>query len=301
MREDAIVIGGSFAGLSAALQLVRARRRVLLVDAGLPRNRFAAASHGVLGHDGRAPADILGDALDQLVRYPTFRLRRGEAVSAAADGDGFAVALADGSRHRAARLVLATGVRDVLPEIEGMAERWGRSVLHCPYCHGYEVGGRPLGVLAGHPLSPHKALLIPDWGPTTYFTQGLAEPDAEQATALARRGVVVERSPVVALLGEGAALDGVRLADGRVLPMGAVFATPRTELVGTLAAQLGCALDDGPTGPSLRVDERQQTTVPGVFAAGDAASSMPSAPLAMAAGSLAGVGAHQSLVFAAPA
>ena len=295
MSHDAIVVGGSFAGLSAAMQLARARRRVLVVDAGLPRNRFAEAAHGFLGQDGRPPASIMAEAARQLAAYPTVRQLGGEAVGVRREDDGsFTVQLADGGEERTRRLVLATGVSDELP-LAGMQERWGRSVLHCPYCHGYEVRDRPLGVIAFIPHSVHQAAMIPDWGPTTYFTQGRFEPDAEQAALLAARGVQIERSPVVELLGPAPELEAVRLEDGRVLPLHAVFVAPGTR-VGPLAEHLGCALEDGPTGQFIRVDDFKQTSVPGVYAAGDAATAMHNATLASAAGVLAGVGAHQSLV-----
>lgn len=296
MPYDAIVVGGSYAGLSAAMQLARARRRVLVVDAGLPRNRFAESGHGFLGQDGRSPAAIIADAVRQLRAYPTVELRPGEAVEARAAAGGFAVALADGGAVEGARLVLATGLRDELPPIPGIEERWGRTVLHCPYCHGYEVADRPLGVIANHPMSAHQAMLIPDWGPTTYFTQGAHEPDAEQAAALSARGVRIERSPVVELLGRAPALAAVRLADGRTVEVAAVFTAPKVHMASPLAAELGCEVEPGHTGPYLRVDDWKQTTVPGVYGAGDAASPMHNATLASASGVLAGVGAHQSLL-----
>ncbi|WUR15469.1 NAD(P)/FAD-dependent oxidoreductase [[Empedobacter] haloabium] len=295
---DAIIIGGSFAGLSAALQLARARRRVLLIDAAEPRNRFAAHAHGFLGQDGVPPHVIRAGARAQLAAYPTLRFHDGAATAAQCGQGGFVVTCADGSLHRAARLVLATGVRDTLPNLPGLAERWGRTVIHCPYCHGYELDGAPVGVLAGHEKSAHQALLLPDWGPTTFFTDGTHEPDAQALALLAARGVVVERTPVVALLGDAPGLTGVRLADGRTVALGGLFVAPRTD-PGPLARQLGCALDDGMTGPLVRVDALQQTSVPGVFAAGDAATQMHNATLAAAAGVMAGVAVHQSLVMAA--
>jgi thioredoxin reductase len=296
MLFDAIVVGGSFAGLSAALQLARARRRVLVIDAGLPRNRFADAAHGFLGHDGKAPTAILREAMCQLMAYPTVDAVRGEALTAAAEGDGFTVTVSDGRSVRARRLVLATGVADTLPDVPGLKERWGATVLHCPYCHGYEVRDRPLGVLANHPLAAHQAAMIPDWGPTTLFTQGRFEPDAEQLAHLALRGVTLEREPVVELLGEAPGLDAVRLADGRVITVNALFVAPSTRMASPLAQQLGCAFDDGVFGPVIRIDDWKATTVPGVFAAGDAARAMHNATLASADGVLAGVGAHQSLM-----
>jgi thioredoxin reductase len=292
---DAIVVGGSFAGLSAAMQLARARRRVLVIDAGQPRNRFAAASHGFFGHDGKPPYEILREAARQVSAYPTAAFLQGEATAATPVDGGFIVALGDGREERAARLILATGVRDEPPAIPGLRERWGRTVLHCPYCHGYEVAGRALGVLAASPHSAHQAGLLPDWGPTTFFTQGRFEPDEEQAAHLAARGVQVERTPIVEILGDTPDLEAVRLADGRVLPLQAVFTAPQTHMASPLAEVLGCAFEQGPMGPYIRVDEWKQTTVPGVYAAGDAADPKHNATLASASGVLAGIGAHQSL------
>jgi thioredoxin reductase len=294
-RYDVIVVGGSFAGLSAAMQLARARRRLLLVDAGRPRNRFAAASHGFLGQDGVPPADIMREGLTQLARYPTVDFAHAEALTAEADTDGFTLSLSDGATVSARKLVLATGVTDELP-LPSMAARWGVSVLHCPYCHGYEVRDRPLAAIATVPAAVHQALMLPDWGPTTFFTQGQFEPSPEEAAQLAARGVAVERTPVVELLGQGTAISTLRLADGREVPAEAVFTAPRTRMTSPLADQLGCAFDDGMTGQYIRVDAMQQTSVPGVFAAGDAATQMFNATMASAAGVMAGVAAHRALV-----
>ncbi|MBB6505742.1 thioredoxin reductase [Sphingomonas endophytica] len=293
---DVIVVGGSFAGLSAAMQLARARQKVLVIDAGMPRNRFADEAHGFLGQDGRAPMAIMRDARCQLQRYSTVALLSGEAEAARTIGDGFAVELSGGSEHRAKRLILATGVADTLPPLEGMRERWGATVLHCPYCHGYEMRDLPLGVIAAHPLSAHQALLIPDWGPTTYFTQGQFEPEPPERDAFAARGITIERTPVVALLGDAPALDGVRLADGRFVAVGAVFTAPRTTPATPLAALLGCAHEEGPTGPYVKVDQWGATSIAGIWAAGDAATPLHNATLAAAAGVLAGIGAHQASV-----
>ncbi|MFK4003714.1 NAD(P)/FAD-dependent oxidoreductase [Qipengyuania sp. NPDC077563] len=296
---DVIVVGGSFAGMSAAMQLARARQKVLVIDAGMPRNRFADEAHGFLGQDGRAPAAIIRDARAQLLRYPSAEVISGEAIAARADGDGFAIEVAGSSEHRARRLVLATGVADELPPIPGMSERWGETVLHCPYCHGYEMRDLPLGVIAAHPMSAHQAVLIPDWGPTTYFTQGEFEPEPAEIHAFAARGITIERTPVVELMGEAPALDGVRLADGRLVEVAAVFTAPRTRPATPLAAMLGCVHEDGPTGPYVKIDEWGATSVAGVWAAGDGATPMHNATLASAAGVLAGIGAHQASVRAA--
>jgi thioredoxin reductase len=294
--QDAVVVGGSFAGLSAAMQLARARRRVVLVDAGRPRNRFAHASHGFLGQDGRAPADIVATGRAQVLAYPTAALRQDEAVHARQDGDGFEVGLASGETLRTRRLVLATGVVDELPDLPGLRERWGVTVLHCPYCHGYEVADGRLGVLAVSEMSLHQALLIPDWSAdVTLFTHGAVTPSAEQQADLASRGVRVETRPVEALLGDAPALTGIRLRDGQIVELDALFTASRTRMASPLAEQLGCAFDDGPFGPLVRTDARKETTVPGVFAAGDIARVPHNATFASADGVQAGISAHQSL------
>jgi thioredoxin reductase len=293
MPHDAIVVGGSYAGMSAALQLVRARRDVLVIDAGLPRNRFAAHAHGFLGQDGTAPAEIARRARDQLRAYPTLAWTEATAERVEPDGDGFAVLTADGARHRARRLILATGVSDVLPEVPGLAERWGRGVYHCPYCHAYELGRGPLGVLATGPESLHQALLLPDWGPVTFFLNGVCEPEEGEQARLAARGVAIEATRVAGLRGEA----DVALADGREVRLAGLFTTPRTRPNGRLGEDLGCAFREDSLGRFLRVDDRQETTVRGVFACGDAACEAGSISLAVGHGAFAGGAAHASLVF----
>jgi thioredoxin reductase len=167
MHHDAIVIGGSFAGLSAAMYIARARRSVCVIDTGAPRNRFATQSHGFLAQDGSEPGAMLATARSQVAEYPTATFIDGEAVSAATTPHGFSVALATGEVRESARLVLAFGISDELPAIPGLVERWGKSVLHCPYCHGFEFSGQRLGVLNVSPMSIHQAMLIAEWGPTT--------------------------------------------------------------------------------------------------------------------------------------
>lgn len=291
MLLDAIVVGGSFAGLSAALQLARARRRVAVVDAGQRRNRFAAASHGFLGQDGRAPEAIVADARAQLLAYPSVRWLAQSASGAARTEGGFEVAT-PGEALRAKRLVIATGVVDELPAVEGLAQRWGRSVFHCPYCHGYELGGAPIGVLATGPMSLHHALLLPDWGPVTLFLNGAFEPDEAQHRRLAERGVSVEGARVARITG----VATVELEDGRRVSLAGLFTLARTRPASALAQQVGCALDEGPTGPFVRRNELMETTVAGVFACGDTARMFGNVALAVADGAMAGAAAHRSLV-----
>ncbi|WP_279482208.1 NAD(P)/FAD-dependent oxidoreductase [Aureimonas sp. SK2] len=297
MDYDVVVIGGSFAGLSAAMQLARARRRVLVLDTDAPRNRYAATSHGFPGQDGRRPAEINATLRADLLAYPTVTFRTEAAVAAEGRDGEFRVSLAAGDEVAARRLVLAYGVRDTLPDLPGLAERWGVSVLHCPYCHGYELGQRPLGVLARSEAAFHQAMLLPDWGATTLLTQAAFTPTSDELRLLGLRGVTIETTPVTGLIGTSPNLEAVQLADGRTIPLAGLFVAPLTAPAGDLARQLGCRTKEGPTGPYVEVDAMQATTVAGVFAAGDLASPMPNATLASAAGVLAGGAAHRSLVF----
>jgi thioredoxin reductase len=297
-RYDVVVVGGSFAGLSATMQLARARRRVVVLDTKRPRNRFTHASHGFPGQDGRAPADILDTFRAEVLAYPTIQFREDEATHARAVDDGFEVTLASGSILAARRIILATGLTDELPDVPGVRERWGVTVLHCPYCHGYEVADRRFGVLAAGERAVHQALLVADWSAdVTLFINQAMEPDAEQVAQLLARGVRIEPRPVAALVGEGTELSGARLTDGTVIPVDAMFTQPRTRIANPLAEELGCELEEGPFGGLvIRTDARKATTVPGVFAAGDVAVAM-NATVAAASGVMAGAGAHQSLVF----
>lgn len=297
MTFDAIVIGGSFAGLSAAMQIARALRSVCIIDAGSPRNRFATASHGFFGQDGARPADMIRQAREKVCAYPSVTFVSGEAASAQAIKGGYGVVLASGDRLSARKLVLAYGVSDVLPDLPGMSERWGKSVLHCPYCHGYEFAGKRLGVLNLRPGSIHQAQLLADWGPTTFFLNGHGDLDRAARDGLGARGVGIEPAPVVELLGDAPDLAGLRLADGRIVEIDALYIAPETRMNSPIADQLGCAMYDGPFGPVVQTDEWKLTSVPGVFAAGDIARAPHNATWASADGVTAGAALHRSLVF----
>jgi thioredoxin reductase len=293
---DAIVVGGSYAGVAAALQLARARRKVLVVDAGTRRNRFATHSHGFLGHDGAEGAAIATNARKQLLAYPTVTWLVSLVRSAHGSVDRFVVEVDAERRFEGKRIVLALGVVDELPPIDGIADRWGRSVFHCPYCHGYELGGGAIGVLATMPFSVHQALMLPDWGKTTYFTRGAFEPTPEELASLERRGVVIEREPVVAIEGSESE-PTVRLEGGRRLSFRGLFIASKTRVASSVVAELGCAFEDGPVGAFVKTDAMKETTVPGIFACGDMAIAAGSVALAVGDGVRAGISAHRSLVF----
>ncbi len=296
MTLDAIVVGGGFAGLAAATYLGRARRSVRVVDTRRPRNRFADASHGFLGRDGDSPVEILASARRQLSAYPTVSVVEDEATEAVASGDGFSVGLSSGTAVSARKLILAFGLRDRLPAIAGLEQRWGKTVLHCPYCHGFEFSDRPLGVLYRTALSVHQALLIAEWGPTTLYLNG-ADLDAGDTERLTGRGVKIEAAPVEALEGEAATLSAIRLRDGRRNDIEALYISPESCLSSPLATQLGLAVDQSPMGPVIRTDADRMTTVGGVYAAGDIARAPHSVSWAVADGVTAGTAAHRALVF----
>ncbi|YBV97919.1 NAD(P)/FAD-dependent oxidoreductase [Phyllobacteriaceae bacterium JZ32] len=293
MQYDVIIVGGSYAGMAAALQLARARRRIMVIDAGLRRNRFAEHSHGFLGRDGHAPGAIAEEAKGQLLAYPTVTWTEGKAGKAARTDDGFHIETEAGESFDARRLILALGVEDLLPDLPGLKERWGKSVFHCPYCHGYELNKGKIGVLAVGSISMHQALMLPDWGSTTFFTNGTFSPDEEQLAQLAARGVAVESTAVAGITGHA----DVNLADGRTVSLAGLFTAPATRPASPLAGQLGCALEEGPIGPYIRVNDTKETSVSGVFACGDAARAAGSVSLAVGDGAFAGAAAHRSLMF----
>lgn len=290
---DAIVIGGSYAGMAAALQLARGRRKVAVLDAGQRRNRFAKSSHGLLGHDGEAPSAIINKAKAQLLKYPNLSWRDGAAAFADKNSEHFAVATHQNETLTARRLILATGVDDCLSEIPGLSERWGQSIFHCPYCHGYELDNGSLGVLASGEVSMHQALLIPEWGPTTLFTNGTFAPNEQQLKQLQVRKVSIERELVAEITGQQAS---VRLMDGRVIDLAGLFVAPGIKAASPLAEQLGCAFADSPLGPYVQTDGFQETSVSGVFACGDAARAAGNVTFAIADGAMAGIATHRSLI-----
>jgi len=267
MVYDVVIVGGSYAGISAGMQLARGRRTVLVIDAGQRRNRFAEHSHGFLGQDGRNPGDIADEARAQLLAYPTVEWLQQSAVKAGQCGEGFAVVTADEQCFEARRLIIASGMVDVLPDIPGLSERWGKHVFHCPYCHGYELNGGPIGVLAATPIAMHQALMLADWGPTTLFLNEVFEPDAEQLASLKKRGVTLEREPVVSINGHA----DITMASGRVVELAGLFTQPHMHMASPLPVQLGCEFEAGPMGDFIKVNATRETSVPGVFACGDAA------------------------------
>jgi thioredoxin reductase len=286
---DVVVAGGGAAGLNAALVLGRARRRVAVVDAGAPRNTPATHMHGFLSRDGMPPADLLTVGRDEVAGYG------GELLQDRVDqiDPGFLVHLAAGSVLPARRVLVATGLRDELPELPGVRERWGKDLLHCPYCHGYEVRDQPLGVLGTGPASVGQALLVRQWSEDVVFFPHTLDVTGDERERLTARGVPIVDSMVRRLVVDGDRLRGVELAEGQVVARAAVFVFPRMVAHDTLLTGLGCDKDEDGW---VITDPSGRTSVPGVWAAGNVASPRAQVLTAAAMGSAAAIAINQDLV-----
>ncbi|MBM7803649.1 thioredoxin reductase (NADPH) [Curtobacterium luteum] len=309
MRDhfDVIIVGGAAAGLSAALVLGRSRRSVLVVDAGEPRNAPAAGIHNYLGREGAAPAELGHLGREEVAAYGV-QVTAGRIVAASAtEGDaddpvGFSVTLDSGEVVTARRLVVASGAVDVLPEAPGLAEQWGRGVVHCPFCHGWEIRDRRIGVLVTTPTGAHHALMFRALSDDV--TAFVADPSLVDDTALAglsARGIDVVRDRVTAVVSDGDRLTGVTLAAGGLVGLDALAAASTPEARVGFLTGLGLEaadqfMGDHRYGSALPVDEVGQTAVRGVYAAGNVSSPMATVIASAAAGTAVGAAVHGDLV-----
>lgn len=271
---DVVIIGGGAAGLSAALVLSRARRTVLVVDAGQPRNAPAAHMHGFLSRDGMVPGDLLTVGQAEVQGYGGEIVQDAVARVGQSEG-GFEVELRSGVRVTARRLLVATGLRDELPDVGGLRERWARDVLHCPYCHGWEVRDQTIAVLASGPMAVHQALLFRQWSTdVTLLLHTGPDLSEEQREQLAARGITVVDAEVERLEVTDDQLTGVRLAEGRLFPCQAVVVSPRFTARADVLASLGLEpteqqVDGHVIGSYLPADPAGATAVAGVWVAGN--------------------------------
>ncbi|OFJ52556.1 FAD-dependent oxidoreductase [Mycolicibacterium grossiae] len=290
---DCIVVGGGAAGLSAALVLGRARRRTLLVDAGAPSNASAHGIGGLLGHDGRPPAELYARGRAEVAAYPDVEVRSGEVIGG---HRGFTVALADGSTERARTVLLATGLEYRPPAIAGVEPLWGRSVFHCPFCHGWEVRDQPVAVVAAGDRALHSALMIRGWTDDVVVLPNGGDLSDEARTALAAAGIGTDDRAVTRFASSDGVLTAVEFADGGVLERRAALVATTLHQRSSLSAQLGAAVRPSPLAlDALHVDEFGRTSVPGLFAAGDLAAQLPQVAAAVASGSLAAAAVVQTL------
>lgn len=291
---DVIIIGGSYAGLSAAMALGRALRNVLVIDSGKPCNRQTPHSHNFITHDGEAPSEISKNAKDQVMEYPTVTFINGAVASAKKEEGKFQISIDNGEHFYARKLLFTTGVKDIMPEIEGFAACWGVSVLHCPYCHGYEVKGEPTGILANGDMAFELARLINHWTKNlVVFTNGPSNLTSEQAKKIESHNIKIIETEIHRIEHEKGQVKFLHLKDRKSFALKAIYARPLFEQHCTIPHDLGCELTEQNL---LKVDTFQRTTIAGIFAAGDNSTMMRSVSLAVAGGGFAGASINKDLI-----
>lgn len=291
---DVIIAGGSYAGLSAAMALGRSLRRVLVLDTGKPCNRQTPHSHNFITHDGEKPAVIAQKAKEQVLRYPSVSWRNTSAEKARKEGPLFVVTTGDGLEVTARKLIVATGVEDRLPEIPGFAQAWGISVIHCPYCHGYEVRNETTGILANGENAAHYAQLIRNWtSDLTILTNGPSTISPDVVEKIKQHGIPIVEKKIATLVHQDGYLSQVEFDDGSSFPLTALYSRPEMRQQCSVPESLGCEVTEHGL---LKTDGFQKTAVPGLFVCGDASSMMRSVANAVATGNVAGAMANSELI-----
>lgn len=311
---DTIIVGGGSSGLSAALVLGRSLKSVLVIDSGNPRNAVSHSANGFLSRDGIAPLELLQISRAQLAKYDNVKFHSGTVIdaqhldrtSSKTKRSQFEVMLDNGDRFESRKLLLATGVKDVLPAIAGFAELWGTGVFHCPYCHGWEVRDRPLAIYGTGATAIEQAMMLTGWSrDLILFSDGDAQLDNEQRQKLNRWGIELCEEKIVRLQKENGALTGIVLANGNVIRRDGIFVHSRLQPHSDLAKQLGCEFTENSFGiftnifiadSTVRVGEDKQTSVPGLYAVGDASSLLSQIVIAAAAGAIAAASINRALI-----
>lgn len=291
---DVIIIGGSYSGLAAGMALGRALKRVLIIDGGQPCNLQTPYSHNFITHDGKKPAEIARLAKQQVENYATVKFLRGIATAGAKTKNAFQIQTDAGDTFTAKKLIFATGIKDVLPAIDGFSECWGISVLHCPYCHGYEVRNESTGVLGNGEQGFEFAKLISNWtSDLTLYTNGKSVLSGEQTLKLSRRNIRIIETEIERLEHSEGRIENIHFKDGTRTSVRALYAQNTFEQHCRIPESLGCELNhEG----YLRTDHAQKTTVPGVFACGDNSTRLRTVANAVALGTTAGMMANKEIV-----
>ncbi|MEP2026538.1 MAG: NAD(P)/FAD-dependent oxidoreductase [Reichenbachiella sp.] len=290
---EVIIIGGSYAGLSAALALGRSLRKVLVIDAGKPCNTPTPHSHNFLTQDGVVPSEIAKIGRNQVEKYDTVQFHDGLAIEGTKTFEGFTITTEEGILFSSKKLIFATGLKDLMPGVDGFAECWGKSVIHCPYCHGYEVKHQKTGIIANGEKANHYASLISNWTKElTLFTNGPSELSKDQTTKILQNGISIVETPIEKLLHQNGKVQEVVLTDGKALPIQAIYSSPDFVQHSSIPEELGCQLNEQGL---INVDGFQMTDVSGVYACGDN-STMRSVAMAVSSGHIAGVVVNKDLI-----
>lgn len=291
---EVIIIGGSYAGLSAAMSLGRSLRKILVIDSGQPCNRQTPHSHNFLTQDGQAPAAIAWVGKEQVLKYETVHFLDGSVVSAQKIENGFELTTSAGELFMAGKLIFATGLKDIMPDIDGFAECWGISILHCPYCHGYEVRHEKTGIFGNGAMGFEFARMISNWTKDlTIFTNGEATFSPEESEKLKQHDIRIIETPIDMIEHESGRIQNVMLKDGTKIALKAIYARPVFVQHSDIPVQLGCELTEHGL---LKVDASQRTTVHGVYAAGDNSNFARSVAVSVSAGTMTGAMINRSLI-----
>ncbi|QEM06631.1 NAD(P)/FAD-dependent oxidoreductase [Mucilaginibacter rubeus] len=295
MKEfDVIIIGGSSAGLSAGMALGRAMRKVLIIDSGMPCNRQTPHSHNFFTRDGQTPHEILTIAREQTLKYPTITLLHSEATQCTPITKGFEVSTISSETFSAKKIILAAGIKDQMPDIPGFAECWGISIIHCPYCHGYEYGYQPTGIFANGEMAFELAKLISNWTKDLIlFTNGKSTLTEGQQSIISHNNIQIIEGEIAAFDHHDGQITTIHLQNGSEIKLKALYARLPFVQHSDIALQLGCSFTDQ---GHIQVDAQQKTTVPGVYAAGDSASGIRAIANAVNSGTMAGVMANLELI-----
>ncbi|MES2555299.1 MAG: NAD(P)/FAD-dependent oxidoreductase [Bacteroidota bacterium] len=291
---DVIIIGGSYSGLAAGMALGRALRKTLIIDSGKPCNRQTPHSHNFLTQDGQTPAAIASLAKEQVLAYETVSFHNDLAVSGSPTANGFEIRTQSGETFTAKKLIFATGIKDLMPEIAGFSECWGISVIHCPYCHGYEYSHKRTGIFTNGDMAFEVGKLISNWTKDlTIFTNGKSTLTPEQTEKLAKHGIQINELLIERFEHTGGYLENVVFKDGSKTPVAAMYARPAFEQHCAIPKQLGCELNEH---GYISIDPFQKTSTPGVFACGDNTTFMRSVANSVAMGTLAGVMTNKEII-----
>lgn len=293
-RFDTIIIGGSYSGLSAAMALGRALRKVLIIDGGKPANRFTPHAHNFITHDGRSPNEIATLARQQVDQYPTVKQINGFVVSTEKVVNEFIVGLNSGANYSATKLIFSTGIIDVMPNIPGFGDCWGKSVLHCPYCHGYEVRNVKTGILGNGDYAFEFGSLISNWTQDlTIFTTGAATLTTEQKEKLSSHNISIVEDKIQALKHEQGYLKSIVFENGSSTPIIAIYSRPEFEQHSHVPMILGCELT---TEGYIKIDSAHRTTVAGIYACGDNVTRLRTVANAVSMGTTTGMMVNKDLV-----